>query len=614
MHRSMRRPVWSVIVLLVGSSVLVAQGVGDVATNWTVPPYTRTASPQAGFAPMVDISPGVGFTAMQPCRVVDTRGGGSFVGAYGPPAMLANQQRDFDINSAGHCPGIPAGVEAYSLNFTVTQTAGAPGDIRVWPTGNPPPPAQITSVLNWQFPNTSIANATIVPAGTGGSITVFVAGTGTHLLIDINGYFTDEQNPGQSFQAVGSVPGGGAVFGLNTSSVAESSGVRGQNNSGSNQAYGVHGEITTTTSGVLAAGVRGVNLGTDNDGFGVWGSHAGSGSGVYGSSEIGFAVRGVSGNIAIHGASSNQTGVVGTTTSVASMRSGVFGIAHGDSGQIYGVHGTSNSNSADSAGVFGSADENDDPVAVAGASSKAGVRGESAGFGVLGISESIGSAGLLVNASGTLLAYGWVATDGGVDAGGAAPWSFFGNQDIGSPGNKSFVEPHPTDADKIIQYIALEGPEAGTYFRGRARFQNGLATIPVPDDFRMVTDPEGLTVQITPMGAMASVGVLRANLEEIVVQSSRNVEFSYLVQGVRRAFKESGPIRKSAIFAPQHPDARLDESLAPDLKRRLVDNGSYNPDGTANLETAKRLGWDKAWEKRTSRPAPQPEVDADSQP
>ena len=41
-----------------------------------------------------------------------------------------------------------------------------------------------------------------------------------------------------------------------------------------------------------------------------------------------------------------------------------------------------------------------------------------------------------------------------------------GNQTI--TGTKSFVEPHPTDPTKVIRYVSLEGPEAGTYFRGRA--------------------------------------------------------------------------------------------------------------------------------------------------
>src|SRR5512138_1937419 len=179
------------------------QSVDIPLTNWTVPAYHRSSS--GGLTMMSDISPGVAFVAIQPCRVVDTRGGGVFTGAYGPPIMAANAIRSFDIDSAPHCPGIPAGSDAYSLNFTVTQTAGL-GDIRVWPTGNPP--VQVTSVLNFAAAGVTIANATIIPAGTGGSIDVQVAGSNTHLLIDINGYFTDTYNSGVPFLASGNTGGG----------------------------------------------------------------------------------------------------------------------------------------------------------------------------------------------------------------------------------------------------------------------------------------------------------------------------------------------------------------------------------------------------------------------
>lgn len=79
--------------------------------------------------------------------------------------------------------------------------------------------------------------------------------------------------------------------------------------------------------------------------------------------------------------------------------------------------------------------------------------------------------------------------------------------------------------------------EAGTYFSGRAKFQNGTARIPVPEHFRIVTNAEGLTVQITPIGAMPNFAVMKMDLNDIVVQASRNVEFSYLVQGFARVSK-----------------------------------------------------------------------------
>jgi endosialidase-like protein len=126
------------------------------------------------------------FIPITPCRVVDTRGGGVFTGAYGLPALVGNQLRNFDLNSAPHCPGIPFDATAYSLNFTVVNT-GLGGDLRAWPKDHPP--VFPTSILNWTAGGTNIANAIALPGGTDGSITVMAAGTGAHLLIDVNGYF-----------------------------------------------------------------------------------------------------------------------------------------------------------------------------------------------------------------------------------------------------------------------------------------------------------------------------------------------------------------------------------------------------------------------------------------
>ena len=54
----------------------------------------------------------------------------------------------------------------------------------VWPTGRAKP---LVSTLN-DIPGTIIANAAIVPAGTGGQISVYPTND-TDLIIDINGYF-----------------------------------------------------------------------------------------------------------------------------------------------------------------------------------------------------------------------------------------------------------------------------------------------------------------------------------------------------------------------------------------------------------------------------------------
>jgi hypothetical protein len=51
-------------------------------------------------------------------------------------------------------------------------------------------------------------------------------------------------------------------------------------------------------------------------------------------------------------------------------------------------------------------------------------------------------------------------------------------------------------SSKVIRYMALEGPEAGTYFRGTAGTSGKKAVIEVPESFRIVTDEEGLTVPL----------------------------------------------------------------------------------------------------------------------
>ena len=239
-----------------------------------------------------------------------------------------------------------------------------------------------------------------------------------------------------------------------------------------------------------------------------------------------------------------------------------------------------------------------------------GVRGEGGpGLtnGVLGISPYQAVAGSLINSTtGAELTWGILGASMGVDSPGTAPWGVFSGGHIGAVGTKAFLDPHPTDPSRAIGYVSLEGPEAGTYFRGRARFQNGMARIPVPEHFRLVTDAEGLTVQITPIGVMASFAVLKMDLNEIVVQASRNVEFSYLVQGVRATYKDLDPFRGSAEFRPRSADANLPAWLSPAQQRLLIQNGTYREDGTVNTETARRLGWDRIWEGRPS-PRPTPE-------
>ncbi|MCE7959080.1 MAG: hypothetical protein DYH06_14250 [Acidobacteria bacterium ACB2] len=103
---------------------------------------------------------------------------------------------------------------------------------------------------------------------------------------------------------------------------------------------------------------------------------------------------------------------------------------------------------------------------------------------------------------------------------------------------------------------------------------------------------------MTPIGRATAVGVVRIGLDAIEVEASRDVEFSYLVQGVRKAYRDVGPVLDNSFFRPASPEDRIPLSLTADERQRLVDNGTYNPDGTVNLETAERMGWARLWRER----------------
>lgn len=273
--------------LFVGFSLLAAQGVlfaqqSDIPLhNWTVPPYTLSSS--GGITTMTDATPPRLFIGVQPCRLVDTRAGSGFPLGFGAPSLTPGVPRNFDLDN-GPCPGLPAGIDAYSLNVTVVNTAG-PGHLVIYPQGGLQPDVSTVNYVGGQ----TIANAAIVPAGMDGGVTVVAGVSGTNLLIDINGYFSDTLGtPSNTFFLVTNSDLPTISASNNSTTCGGPCGIYAATNSGS-AVWGVAEETTSDqTSGVLgqsnstslfSAGVRG---------FGVY-------KGVYGSSSSLLDAAGVFG-------------------------------------------------------------------------------------------------------------------------------------------------------------------------------------------------------------------------------------------------------------------------------------------------------------------------------
>ncbi len=121
---------------------------------------------------------GLRFVPVTPCRIADTRNAD---GPFGGPTMETAETRSFAIPQSA-C-NIPVTALAYSLNVTVVPE-GFLGYLALWPTGQPQP---FVSTLN-SYGGTVVANAAIVPAGTGGAVSVYVTNP-TDVILDINGYF-----------------------------------------------------------------------------------------------------------------------------------------------------------------------------------------------------------------------------------------------------------------------------------------------------------------------------------------------------------------------------------------------------------------------------------------
>ncbi|HEX3087139.1 MAG TPA: S8 family serine peptidase, partial [Ilumatobacteraceae bacterium] len=118
------------------------------------------------------------FVPIAPARYYDSRSA--------PNAMHAGGST-VAVQLAGGTFAVPAGAAAISMNVTSDAAAG-PGFVTAYPSDGSLP---LSSNLNF-VASTTVANAALVKLSTGGSLNTYV-NTATHVIIDVNGYFTGTQ-------------------------------------------------------------------------------------------------------------------------------------------------------------------------------------------------------------------------------------------------------------------------------------------------------------------------------------------------------------------------------------------------------------------------------------
>jgi glucose/arabinose dehydrogenase len=175
------------------NAVIVPIGQGGQINLFTFGSTHLVADVTGYFSPGLGSPGGRYMVAPTPTRLLDTRNGTG--GKLGP--FVGGDQ--FDLAVAGH-GGVPASATAVALTVTYTEDATS-GFITVWPTGSPRP---LASTTNPNGGGDIRSNLALVPIGTGGKVSLF-SSNGTHLVVDVVGWFTNGSGPHGLFTSVSPV-------------------------------------------------------------------------------------------------------------------------------------------------------------------------------------------------------------------------------------------------------------------------------------------------------------------------------------------------------------------------------------------------------------------------
>jgi hypothetical protein len=324
-----------------------------------------TAGPLlAGAAAHAQISiPSLLFTAIAPCRLIDTRiMGGSLVAGLnrtfnaagvGAPGSLASQGGD---PNGCPIPGFKNGfaqVQSVAINLVAVGPAG-PGDIIAWASDASTPSASVINYANGGGLN--IANMVILPVRQdvqGADFTVRAQASGTHLVADVLGYFADATptqgiqnlfvgtssgNPGGTTALANTAFGNFSLAALtfgNGNAALGSSALFHNSSGGQNAAVGQGALMSNVTgSGSTAVGQNALNQATTGGNIAVGSNAGGNITAGGGNIDIGNAAPGDESNTIRIGNTATQTAtfIAGINGATSSGGTAVFVNASGQLG------------------------------------------------------------------------------------------------------------------------------------------------------------------------------------------------------------------------------------------------------------------------------------------
>ena len=168
-----------------GNLVTVPVGANGAVTLYDVAGGDLIADVLGYFAATTTSTDGR-YVALNPTRILDSRDGTGMGGSAPFLKPAGGTALTVQLTGAG---GIPAsGVSSVAMTVTATASSG-PGFVQVVPTGGPTALGS-TSNVNLTGAGQTVANLVIVPVGTGGTVQLYNS-SGTHLIVDVVGYFTD---------------------------------------------------------------------------------------------------------------------------------------------------------------------------------------------------------------------------------------------------------------------------------------------------------------------------------------------------------------------------------------------------------------------------------------